>query len=138
MNVSAKTEYACTAVLELASAFGSGELLQVRKIAESHAIPSKFLVQILLQLKAAGVVNSARGACGGYRLARDPSEITIWDVVTIVEGVPGPRTPVTGGVAARILSDVWQRAGDRSRAELQAVTFAELLERADSESMYYI
>ena len=64
MNVSAKTEYACTAVLELASAFGSGELLQVRKIAESHAIPSKFLVQILLQLKAAGVVNSARGACG--------------------------------------------------------------------------
>ena len=71
MNISAKTEYACVAVLELALNYGSGQPLQVRRIAEAHGIPSRFLVQILLQLKAAGLVSSTRGASGGYQLLRE-------------------------------------------------------------------
>ena len=58
MKVSAKTEYACIAMLELAVSYGSGEPVRIRKIAEQHGIPSRFLVQILLQLNVAGLVTS--------------------------------------------------------------------------------
>ncbi len=92
MNRSAKTEYACLAVLELAAQFGSGETLRVRMIADRQGIPSPFLVQILLQLKSAGVVESTRGAAGGYRLARDPATLSLGEVVAIIEGVAGERT----------------------------------------------
>ena len=64
MIVSAKTEYACIAVLELAARHGQPEPVRIRQIAEAHGIPSRFLVQILLQLKSAGLVQSTRGAAG--------------------------------------------------------------------------
>ena len=70
MRISAKTEYACIAMLELASQYGSGEPVRIRRIAERHDVPSRFLVQILLQLKGAGLVASDRGAAGGYLLIR--------------------------------------------------------------------
>src|SRR6187455_699023 len=97
MLVSAKTEYACIAVLELAARHGSGEPVRIRDIAEAHGIPSRFLVQILLQLKSAGLVSSVRGAAGGYNLARDPEEITLLDVMTVVDAQLGQ----TGAGAAR-------------------------------------
>ena len=53
MKVSAKTEYACLAMLELAARYGQGEPAPIREIADEHGIPSRFLVQILLQLKGA-------------------------------------------------------------------------------------
>ncbi len=62
MKLSAKTEYACLAVLELAARYGTGEPVRIRTIADEHGIPSRFLVQILLQLKGAGFVASTRGA----------------------------------------------------------------------------
>ena len=77
MIVSAKTEYACIAVLELAARHVRGEPVRIREIAAAHAIPSRFLVQILLQLKSAGIVQSIRGAAGGYQLAREPDDITL-------------------------------------------------------------
>ena len=68
MRVSAKTEYACIAMLELAAQYGSAEPVRIRRIAERHDVPPRFLVQILLQLKGAGLVASVRGAAGGYHL----------------------------------------------------------------------
>src|SRR6187401_3716277 len=81
MIVSAKTEYACIAVLELAARHGSGEPVRIREIADAHGIPSRFLVQILLQLKGAGLVQSTRGATGGYALAKPPEAISLADVM---------------------------------------------------------
>src|SRR4051795_7395064 len=89
MIVSAKTEYACIAVLELSARHASGEPVRIRDIADAHGIPSRFLVQILLQLKSAGLVHSVRGAAGGYNLAREPEEITLLDVMTVVDGQLG-------------------------------------------------
>ena len=86
MNLSAKTEYACLAMLELAKEYDSGEPLQLRCIAAEHGIPARFLVQILLQLKGASLVASTRGAAGGYRLARPPQEITLAEVIDVTEG----------------------------------------------------
>ena len=73
MKISAKAEYACLAILALARPRPDDPPLRIREISEAHGIPERYLVQILLQLKGAGLVHSTRGASGGYRLARPPS-----------------------------------------------------------------
>ena len=142
MNISAKTEYACIAVLELAANFGSGQPTQIRKIAESHGVPSRFLVQILLQLKGAGLVASTRGAAGGYQLVKSPESITLGEVMAIVDGQPSElggncssETPTS-----RVLLQAWKEVADVEREMLTAVTFADLVKqvREQSEDMYYI
>ena len=143
MNLSAKVEYACIAVLELARHFGSGEPVRLRSIAEAHGIPSPFLVQILLQLKAAGLVESTRGAAGGYHLTRDPSKITLADVKDLIEG--GAQGSVTSNLAdatavSHVLLETWKQIHDAERHLLSEVTFEELVERVTdrAEKMYYI
>lgn len=142
MHVSAKTEYACLAVLELATSFPGGEPVQVRRIATAHGIPSRFLVQILLQLKSAGIVSSTRGAAGGYRLARHPSDVTMLDVMEAIDGRETSFTSnaSTVSAAAATLIETWSIAADRQREVLRSTTFAELAERASGETqdMYYI
>ncbi len=70
MKISAKAEYACLAVLALARRGPDSSALHIREISQECGIPERYLVQILLQLKGAGLVASTRGAGGGYRLAR--------------------------------------------------------------------
>src|SRR5258705_13293475 len=92
MKLSAKTEYACLAMLQLAAAYSKGGPFQIRRIADVHGIPLRFVVQILLQLKGASLVVSTRGAAGGYRLARPPAEITLAEVIEVMEGHARPST----------------------------------------------
>lgn len=142
MRISAKTEYACIATLELAERYGSGEPVRVRDIADAHGIPSRFLVQILLQLKAAGLVASTRGAAGGYQLLRPPDEIALDEVVAVIEGRDEAPTSnlQTRSPAAAALLESWRAAHQAQTEVLSSVTFAELLERSQgqAELMYYI
>src|SRR5215472_10332886 len=85
MRVSAKAEYACVAMIELAANYAEPQPVRLKAIADAHGIPQRFLVQILLQLKGAGLVVSSRGAAGGYQLARPPSEISLADIVRVVD-----------------------------------------------------
>jgi Rrf2 family protein len=145
MKISAKTEYACIAMLELASRYGSGKPVRIRKIAERHDVPPRFLVQILLQLKGAGLVASTRGAAGGYHLIRPPEELSLGEVMDVIEGrscanngqVPSasPDSP-----AVKVLMKAWQDVATKKREMLNAISFAELLERARQEDgqMYHI
>lgn len=141
MKLSAKTEYACLAVLELARAYESGEPIRIRTIAAEHGIPSRFLVQILLQLKGAALVESTRGAAGGYQLSKAPDEITLGDVMSIVEGaqkLPNPANAKTP--SRRALLRVWREAAVARQELLADITFAELAQRAkgEVEQMYHI
>ena len=70
MRISAKAEYACVSMLELAASLPRSEsqLVRIKTISDAQGIPPRFLVQILLQLKTAGLVGSVRGASGGYQL----------------------------------------------------------------------
>ncbi len=87
MKVSAKGRYALLAVLQLSSDYRKGKrAVQIQQIAEKQHIPSRYLVQILLQLNRAGILNSVRGARGGYILARRPAEISVGDVIRASEG----------------------------------------------------
>ena len=135
MKISAKTEYACIAMLELASNYGSDEPVPIRAIAERHDVPARFLVQILLQLKAAGLVASTRGAAGGYHLARPPAEVSLGQVMDVIGG----STSTTSGTgpsaspdspAVKVLMRAWQDVAAEVGGMLSGITFAELVDRA--------
>ena len=143
MRISAKTEYACIAMLELASRFGSGEPVRIRKIAERHDVPPRFLVQILLQLKGAGLVASTRGAAGGYHLIKPPKEVSLGEVMEVIEGSTrdnGQCSASPDSPAVKVLMKAWRDVDGVKRRMLKAISFAELLERArdQDEQMYYI
>jgi Rrf2 family protein len=138
MKVSAKTEYACIAVMELAANYGSPEPVRIRNIAERHFVPPRFLVQILLQLKGAGIVSSTRGASGGYNLIPRPEEVTLGQVMGIIDGpmqLP-KRTfdPTTESEASRVLNDVWEVAEYKRQDFLNNITFADLVKKCYPES----
>ena len=140
MKLSAKTEYACLAMLQLAGEYASGEPLQIRRIADEHGIPSRFLVQILLQLKGASLVASTRGASGGYRLARAPSEITLAEVIEVMEGDERPETNASKNTPLVVsLLKMCRELDDAQRDLLAQTTLADVVERAaQREPMWYI
>jgi Rrf2 family protein len=140
MNLSAKTEYACLAMLELAKEYDSGEPVQLRKIAAEHGIPSRFLVQILLQLKGASLVASTRGAAGGYRLARPPQEISFADILDVIEGDTRPvSSAAKSSPLARTLLGFCCEIGEVQRDRLEAESLADLVAAATHrEPMYFI
>ena len=136
MKVSARAEYACLAVLDLALNYGSPEPVRIKRIAAAREIPHGFLVQILQQLRAAGYVSSTRGSAGGYQLARSPEQISLADVLTAIDGsrhldydlASSKLTP-----ALRALRSVWQQAAEHVEQILDQITFADLVERARSD-----
>jgi Rrf2 family protein len=129
MKISAKAEYACLAVLALAQVRPSAPTLRIREIAETHHIPERYLVQILLQLKGSGLVQSTRGAAGGYHLARPSDLISIGEVLDAIDGPDDD--PTTGreanGPGAQALAQVWMAARDAQRNVLDRTTFADVV-----------
>ena len=129
MRVSAKVDYALRACAELAAA-GDGPVKGDR-LAQAQQIPLKFLENILLDLKHAGLVQSQRGAEGGYWLSLSPEEISLAEVIRAVEGpianVRGvrPEQVEYAGTAAP-LRDVWIAVRANLRAVLEVVTLADL------------
>jgi Rrf2 family protein len=144
MRISAKTEYACIAMLELASRYGTGEPVRIRRIAERHDVPPRFLVQILLQLKGAGLVGSVRGAAGGYQLAKPPKEVSLGQVMDVIDGSTDenvqPSSASPDSPAVRVLLQAWREVAAVQRKMLDGITLADLLERVkeQNEQMYHI
>lgn len=130
MRLSAKADYALRAAAELAAA-DEGAPLKAEQIAAAQKIPPKFLESILLQLRNGGLVRSQRGAEGGYWLARPAAEITLADVIRVVDGplasVRGERPEsLAYGGAAEPLGRVWIAVRANLRAILETVTLADL------------
>lgn len=139
--LSAKTQYAALAMLQLAHEFAAGEPVQVRRIAERHGIPATFLVQILHELRRAGLVASTRGASGGYRLNRPPGEISLADVVDAFETAEEPaECAAADSPWGPALLDVCCELTRARRERLQSLTLADLAERAAVAAgpMWYI
>jgi Rrf2 family protein len=129
VRVSAKVDYALRACAELAGA-GEGPVKGDR-ISQAQEIPLKFLENILLDLKHAGLVQSQRGAEGGYWLAQPPEKISLADVIRAVEGpianVRGMRPEqVEYAGPATPLRDVWIAVRANLRSVLETVTVADL------------
>jgi Rrf2 family protein len=131
VRVSAKTDYAIRAALELAAA-PDDKPVKGERIATAQAIPLRFLENILMQLRHAGLVDSRRGADGGYRLARPAAEVTLADVIRAIDGplagVSGARPETLGfeGVAEP-MRDVWIAVRAALRGVLEQVTLADVV-----------
>jgi Rrf2 family protein len=128
MKISAKAEYACLAMLALARRQSDDQPIRIREISEAYGIPDRYLVQILLQLKGAGLVQSTRGALGGYRLARPAESISLGEVLTAIDG---PDTPPREAQkpAAQVLADVWAHVRAAEHAVLDKTSIAALADR---------
>jgi Rrf2 family protein len=130
VQISARADYAVRALLVLASHDPATTKSDV--LAEAQQLPKKFLEAILADCRRGGLLLSQRGADGGYRLARPPSEIAIGDVIRAVDGplagVRGAR-PETAGYAgeAQHLQTVWVAVRASVRSVLDEVTLADVL-----------
>ena len=131
MRVSAKTDYALRAALELAAA-PDDKPVKGERIATAQAIPLRFLENILMQLRHAGLVDSRRGADGGYRLARPAAEVTLADVIRAIDGplagVSGARPETLDFIGvAEPMRDVWIAVRAALRGVLERVTLADVV-----------
>jgi len=125
MRISAKSEYAIKAMLDLALQRDRG-LIPIQEVAERQAIPQRYLEQVLLSLKRAGLLTSKRGSTGGYHLTRDPEDITVGAVLRAVEGTRAPFQ----ATASLDLADLWLEIGEAVSKVVDRVTLGELVARA--------
>ena len=137
MKVSTRGDYASRALLSLALHDEGGIPTSVRDVAERTGLPQPYLEQILLALKGAGLVRSKRGVGGGYVLARHPSEITLGQIVSAVDGpiVAGDfGEPHQNGACDHegqcVLLTVWADVGHQMRSHLDSYTLADMVARA--------
>lgn len=140
--LSAKTEYACLALVRLAAEHAGGQPLQGRRLAAEERIPEGFLTQIMQQLKRQGLVTSVRGASGGYRLARSPEETTVADVLALLEDVDQPACSNLSDPTpfASAMTELCEQANQAKLEVLRGVTLADLAARSApvGAGMYYI
>ena len=122
-------------MLELAR--HGGATLTAQALAERRDIPEKFLVQILLQLKRAGLAQSVRGPQGGYRLAAAPDQLSLLQIVEAIDGPLEEQLPGKEGLSPEF-TPVWRRVSQAMRAELGAATLQKILDESDADKMYYI
>jgi Rrf2 family protein len=140
MSVSARVKYGCLAALELATRFPGDRPVPMKRMAAAHGISSQFLVQVLQQLKAAGLVSSVRGVSGGYVLSRDPASIPLGMVVRAMKGknVLAPERAACSGLGTALHS-VWRKIAKAEDEILMNTSLADVLRVAHSgEAMYYI
>ncbi|MFQ5656559.1 MAG: RrF2 family transcriptional regulator [Candidatus Methylomirabilales bacterium] len=136
MKVSTKGDYAARAVQELSMHYNRG-VLQIEEIAQRQDIPVRYLEQLLLILKRAGYLESKRGVKGGYSLAKPPNQITLGEIIRLMEGPPAPiycvdpssrnKCPVEKTCG---FQGVWGEVRDAVAEILDNITFEEICRRA--------
>jgi len=132
MKLSTRSRYGVRLLYELARHYGKGPVI-LKDIASRQDISEKYLSKLIIPLRGAGIVNSSRGAHGGYMLSRDPSEINLLEVAKILEG---DITPVECVIDERVCDrvnicpsrDIWRRLDNVITGFLSEITLEELAE----------
>jgi Rrf2 family cysteine metabolism transcriptional repressor len=129
ISITSKSPYAVLALVELAR--GTGEHpVPIGELARKRDVPVQFLEQLFAVLRRGGIISSQRGVKGGYRFAREPSTITVLDVVELLDGPVG-----------RDAEGVFEDAANAARKVLGQTTIADVLDREMRDagaSMYHI
>jgi Rrf2 family protein len=129
ISITTKSPYALRALVELAR-LGGGGPVPIGELAKRRDIPVQFLEQLFAVLRRAGILKSQRGVKGGYSFARDPSEVSVIEIVELLDG------PVGAG-SEGLFAD----AAEAARGVLAGATVADIVERENREAgatMYYI
>ena len=145
MKLSMRSDYGARAVIDLARRYGEGPV-QSAEIAAREAIPEAYLEQLLTSLRKAGLVRSRRGPRGGHELARDPSAMSLGEIVRALEGpflsldCLGDSDGESASTAA-VTRELWEEVASAANGILDQTTIASLLERQrvrEQRVMYYI
>ncbi|NLZ39110.1 MAG: Rrf2 family transcriptional regulator [Firmicutes bacterium] len=139
MKISAKGEYGLRAMAILALEYHTGPV-PLREIAKREEISHQFLEQIFISLRHAGLINSVRGAKGGYTLAKAPAKIKVGDIIRVLEGPIAPVDCVAKNAEAAcsrstfcLTKGIWQRLRDSMTEVLDDITLADVIKKSDSE-----
>ncbi len=138
MKLSVKSDYAVRAVFWLSQRFHKSGACTVEEMASQYGIPANYLVQILIELKAARIVKSQRGKTGGYLLARPPAEITFGDVLRCIHGDVFDSPALHDSRNPAELQRAWQSLQQAVNQASEAINFQQLLDQSDKAKMYYI
>jgi Rrf2 family protein len=140
MKISQKGLYALQALMMLARSSDQGAV-RIRDIAYEEALPEKFLELILLELKNARIVDSVRGAKGGYRLRRAPAEIRLSEIMRLIDGPLAPfgdaeqlRNLIERDVEHRALYKVFLEVRDAAAKILESTTLADIVVKPSGEA----
>lgn len=134
MKISTKGRYALRLMLDLAYNH-TGSFIPIKNISQRQDISDKYLEQIITQLSRAGLVKSARGAQGGYMLAKEPQEYTVGEILRLLEGNLAPVACVDDTKDACIRADecvtmeVWREIKDAVNKVVDNITLADLVEQ---------
>ena len=136
ITISSKSRYAVQALAELArqGAVPGGQPVPIAELARRRDIPLQFLEQLFASLRRAGVLQSQRGVKGGYMFVRDPADVSVLDVVQILDGEFDAEAAAAGGA-------VWPKAVTALRKELSGTSIRDVVQQesqAAGTQMYYI
>ena len=148
MRISAKGEYAIRALLDLSVHHGEG-LVPIQEVARRQGIPQRYLEQVLLLLKRAGLLESKRGSTGGYQLVRPPAAISVGEVLRAVEGrvtaleVAGRHPGNSSESTSSDLAPLWKEIASAVATVIDRTTFGDLAEqvkarRSPGRTIYHI
>lgn len=148
MRLSTKGQYGVKAMFDLAMRYGEGPI-SLKIVAESQNISEHYLEQLMASLKKAGLVESVRGAQGGYMLAKRPIEITIGDIIRVLEGpitlvdcAPEKGEPACQRAAECVTRSIWAKMRDSIAEVVDSITLEDLCEEARQNKcnsyMFYI
>ncbi len=149
MKISARDEYACAAVLDLALNYDTDTPIRVQDIAQRQGIPMKFLFQIMQILKRVNLVRSRRGTEGGYTLSRSPGQISVGDVIRAMSGPFVQLSCLESGNVGDdcdkhnpcLFKPIWADVDRAIGGVLNNITFEELVRREHANHrplMYHI
>lgn len=134
MKISTKGRYALRLMLDLAYNH-TGSFIPIKNVSQRQDISDKYLEQIITQLSRAGLVKSARGAQGGYMLAKAPADYTVGEILRVLEGNLAPVACVDAAqaVCSRadecVTIDVWRQITDAVNKVVDNITLADLVEQ---------
>jgi len=137
VKISAKVDYACRVLAELARLHGKAELAQIEHLARVEQVPQNFLAQILSELRNGGLITSRRGIQGGYALARPPDQISLYDIIIVIDGEVLGLSGNHEGRSGRRMRQVWGELRDAFAEQTKKYTLDKLLSK-QPEEMYYI
>lgn len=143
LELSAKAQYALLALIELSGHSDPKNPLTINEISARQLIPERYLEQIFTLLRRGGVLQSQRGARGGYTLSKEPWQITVLEVITLVEGDHRNREiGESCSVEREMIYEIWQQANGAFQSTLSQHTLQDLCQRRDlrkqDSPMYYI
>lgn len=137
MKLSHKLEYACRVLAQLGRSYGQEKLAHIDELAEAEKVPANYLVQILNELRNAGLIVSKRGKQGGYALSKSPERVGLDEIVRAIDSEFLEAHFEDAGHSGARVAMIWDEIGKDFEAKISGYTLDAFIV-ADPGEMYYI